>query len=157
MKDTSIEVSPDLLEQFQALWDSRLAAEAEDKSEELSYFGSWLASGRFPPAWILQKLRETLAQSRALKDREAVFEALPSAAASEPLLTIQALRDLIDTTKEPRSIDYKKEDIQQTLALVAASRNQDAAGLAKECVDVLAARGFLVFRHTLDGVQAPPA
>jgi hypothetical protein len=157
LKDTSIEVSPDLMEQFQALWDSRLGAEAEDKSEELSYFGSWLASGRFPPAWSLQKLRETLAQSRALKDREAVFEALPSVAASEPLLTIQALRDLIDTTKEPWSIDYKKEDIEQTLMLIAASRNQDAAGLAQECVDVLAARGFLVFRHTLESVQAPPA
>lgn len=149
LDDRSVEVSAEQLEQLQRLWDSRISAEAEDKAEELSYFGGWFASGRFPAAWSLTKLRETIAHSGALKEREDVLGALPSTAAAEPLLTAQALRDLIDISKEPWAIDYKEDEIKETLALLSTSGNEQAAELARECVDVLAARGYLSFRNAV--------
>jgi hypothetical protein len=157
LEDRSVEVSPERLEQLQKLWDDRISAQTEDKAEELSYFGSWFASGRFPAAWSLTRLRETIARSRALKDREDVLGALPSTASAEPLLTAQALRDLIDISKEPWAIDYKEEEIKQTLALLSTSGDEQATELARECVDVLAARGYLSFRNALSGAATPTA
>lgn len=149
LEDRSLEVSDDRRQSLEDLWSQRLSSGASDNAEELSYFGSWFASGRFPAAWSLQKLRETIAQSRALKDREDVLGALPAYAAAEPLLSIEALRDLVDLSKEPWAINYKEEEISQTLALVAASGDDRARELARECVDVLAARGYLSFRNAL--------
>jgi hypothetical protein len=157
LEDRSVELSAERLEQLQTLWADRISAQTEDKAEELSYFGSWFASGRFPAAWSLPKLRETIAQSRALKDREDVLGALPSTAPAEPLLTAQALRDLIDISKEPWAIDYKEDEIKQTLALLSTSGNEQAIELARECVDVLASRGYLSFRNALSGAASSSA
>ncbi|MCJ8159708.1 hypothetical protein [Sphingomonas sp. LaA6.9] len=153
LADRSLEISPDRLEQLQEIWNDRLETDSSDKAEELSYFGSWFASGRFPAAWVLGKLRETVAQARSLKDRENVFGSLPSTAPAEPLLTAEALRDLINISKDPWGIDYKEDEIKQTLALIAASADGRAVELAQECVDLLAARGYLSFREALSGAK----
>lgn len=153
LEDRSLEISAERLEQLLGIWNDRLAADSSDKAEELSYFGSWFVSGRFPAAWSLGKLRETVAHARSLKDREDVFGALPSTASAEPLLTAELLRDLINISKDPWGIDYKEDEIKQTLALIAASDDKGAVELARECVDVLAARGYLSFRDALNGAK----
>lgn len=149
LEDRSVEVSAARLQQLQELWEERLSADTKDKAEELSYFGSWFASGRFPADWALRKLRETITQSRALKDREDVLGALPPNAAAEPMLTAEALRELIDISKEPWAINYREEAIKETLALLTVSNDEKAVELARKCVDVLAARGYLSFRAVL--------
>jgi hypothetical protein len=67
------------------------------------------------------------------------------------------LRDLIDISKEPWAIDYKEEEIKQTLAVLSTSGNEQAIEVARECVDVLAARGYLSFRNALSAAASSNA
>jgi len=64
-------------------------------------------------------------------------------------MTGEALRDIIEISKEPWAIDYKSQEIRETLALIKSLGCNDALNLAQACVGILAAHGPPLFHDAL--------
>ena len=122
--------------------------------EELAAFGGWFASGRFNEAWALGHLQQVIEHVGKADPISEVLDALSSIASRHPRDATVALRGLVEGDREPWIPLVHGEDLRAILGAAIRSGSAQAAEVAREVVNRLAARGHHEFRDLLE--TAPP-
>lgn len=151
---TEEEVSPEILDRLQRLWEHRFKTIKNDKipdshTAELSAFGWWFASGKFDDNWSIKQLEEILEITGQIGREHWVFDRLEVLAPKLPNSVVKCLRIIIEGEEEDLHIYSRENQIRIILTAVIKSGDGSAKETAKQLIHQLGTRGFLKFRDLL--------
>jgi len=106
----------------------------------MAAFAWWSGAPRLDISWWLEQLRWVLRHSVAPDPSFLVLEALPGAAAVDPLATVDALRKMLDVVREPWSFAGHIDDVHRALSVVMSSGSEIAVERGRRIIDELGAR-----------------
>lgn len=151
------EVSPELLERLQRLWDWRIGTILGLPAitiyvSELKTFGSWFACGRFNSQWAIAQLIEVLSLAKNVDDKRKVSHRLVDLAPSMPLEAVKCW-DLMAEERQGKDWIFI-DDQENSRAIVSAALQlgeEETRKAAKELINRLLARNYADLRDLLSG------
>lgn len=144
-------VPPEPLQRLQKLWAARLrvaraAGPPSPQKEEITAFGWWFASRKFPDSWSLDQVLEVLKLAGSIEPDHLVVERLAELAASEPAKAVECLALIIEGDKNGWGVRAWMDHARNILAQAIHSISQTARTRAIELVHHLGERGYSQFR-----------
>jgi hypothetical protein len=142
------EVSNDLLERLQKLWEWRIsevrnALPTDSESSDLKWFSWWFASRNFDSNWAVTQLMEALRLAKHIHFDEDVLHYLVVLAPSMPLATVECLNLMAESIEgDEWFLSCYQEDNRAILWAVLQSEDQQARKAAKELISRLLVRGI---------------
>ena len=154
LRNTRGAVPAEILQRLQKLWTSRLevvraSGPSSPQKEELTAFGWWFASKRFPDSWSIDQVLEVLRIAGSIEPDHSVVERLAELAGSMPAKAIECLALIVEGDKEGWGVLSWREHARTLLATVIHSADITARGSAVELVHRLGRRGYPEFRDLL--------
>lgn len=154
LSDTPNDVPTLILQRVQELWFRRLAAakkgnSADEFQAELSAFGWWYSSGKFPEEWALNQLKAVLDLTDSVDMDQAVVERLSGFAATYPLEVVRCLDAIVSGDRDGWGVHRWKDHAKSILQTAIAAANDDARETAIALIHRLGARGHFDFRELL--------
>lgn len=154
------EVPPEVLDRFQALWESRVRQLPNDPSirEELPAFGSWFAAARFDDDWALGQLESVLEQGRVgstepLQYEPGVMRRLAQLATAHPVRIARILRRIVDLTQEGMGAYGWLDEAREIIQVAVRSGDPNARTAVIGVLDRLGALGFRDVRELVGSTQ----
>lgn len=140
----SEEVPELFLRRAEALWDSRMTEVQEGRTqpEELSGFGWWVESRKFPPEWWLPRLK-LATTSPSFEPHGQLGEQLAAAAQAFPAETVEVLANLLRSRSEPYRRFGLIQKAPDVLAAALDLGDEPAQRAAQDLVDHLGREGHL--------------
>lgn len=138
---------------FERLADELLGLLEQHGGEEmghLSSLGLWIASGRFDPAWTVDRLQRLLAFAGAAEPSFEVMDCLVEMSRSHPTEAFGALRTWLNTNRSDRSVLIGGPDEPAIAILRAALDQPSTEDDARSFIHQLGAAGHLGFGRLLD-------
>jgi hypothetical protein len=139
----SVQPSTEVRERLMRLWESRLAlavADAERVSGEITKFGWWLGSKKFPADWAVNQAMRVLEVTRALDPDFAVIETFAQFAPQFPYEATHAARILFEEDREGWAIHGWGEHLRSIL-VEALNDGEKARKEATETIELLVSKG----------------
>ena len=133
------------------LWESRLALAATDAtqvSDEITRFGWWLGSKKFPDDWAVNQAMRVLEVSRSLDPDFAVIETFAQFAPRFPYEAVHAARILFEEDREGWAIHGWGEHLRSIL-VQALNDGEKARKEATETIELLVSKGHRGYRTLL--------
>jgi hypothetical protein len=151
LRNTQGPVASEILQRLQKLWATRLqvvraAGPSSPQKEELTAFGWWFASRKFPDSWSLEQVLEVLRLSGSIEPDHLVVEQLAELAASEPAKAVECLALIVEGDKNGWGVLSWLDHARNLLAKAIQSVDQSARSRAIDLVHLLGARGYSQFR-----------
>ena len=150
-QEGAAELAPEIQQRFMKLLEYRLAHGANDVNasrEELSGFGWWFASKKFPDDWAIDRLLSILEKFREINPDFAVVKRLGELAAAYPYETVRAMGIIFEEDREGWAI-HGWEDAPQIIINEALKAGGGSRAEAERIVNLLVARGHFGFRSLL--------
>jgi hypothetical protein len=143
-----------VLERSRALWESRVAAargaaNAMTFREELSHFGWWFSSRRFPPAWSFEQLHAVLMLVKHIGPEFKVAETMEELVAEYPVECVRAVHLMAVGNRKGWEIYANEQHFQKILATAIASGNATAKAAADDLIQYFVANGQFSYRALL--------
>ena len=137
---------------MRSLWEERLAyikqvRENSEQLKELSAFGWWFSSGKFPYKWLMEQLTEVLSLGCEIEADYHVMEKLVELASRYPLGVIKCSGLMIEQDKKSWGILHWKDQILKIIETVLANRQRSSSRLARELANRLVSKGYLDFKN----------
>jgi hypothetical protein len=154
LHNTSREIPPQALERFRKLWVSRFevvrASEAvPKKADELTAFGWWFVSKKFPDQWSIDQLIEVLMITNRIEPEHLVLERLAELSASMPLRTVECLALIVEGDREGWAILGWRGHVRTIIATAISTVDENTRRRAATLVHYLGTRGNFEFRDLL--------
>lgn len=152
-KDTNI-ISPEKLANLQKLWEWRLEemkeAPSADRRAELSAFGWWAISGKFPMNWTLDRFKEGLGLAGWAEPDDEVIKWLADLAQAMPMFSVQCLTIMAEGDRDSWGLYYSwQEHIRNIIASALQSSDIDAQKVATNLVNNFCSKGIIQYRDLL--------
>ncbi len=143
-----------ILERSRALWESRVAAarsaaNAMTFREELSHFGWWFSSRRFPPAWSFEQLHAVLTLVNHIEPEFKVAETMEELVAEYPVECVRAVHLMAIGNRKGWEIYANEKHFQKIVATAIASGNAMAKAAADDLIQYFVAKGHFSYRALL--------
>ena len=143
-----------VLGRSRTLWESRVAAargavNATTFREELSHFGWWFSSRRFPPAWSFEQLHAVLTLVKRIEPQLKVAETMEELVAEYPVECVQSIRLIAVGSLKEWEVYASEEHFQKVLAKAIASGNATAKTAADDLIQYFVAKGQFSYRALL--------
>jgi hypothetical protein len=156
LRNTQGAVPAEILQRLQKLWTTRLevvraAGPSSPLKEELTAFGWWFASKKFPGSWSLDQVLEVLRLAGSIEPDHLVVELLAELAASEPAKAVECLALIVEGDKDGWGVLSWPQHARNLLAAAIHSADETARMGAINLVHYLGARGYSEFRDLLPG------
>jgi len=148
-------LSPEGSALLRELWEWRRTEAAPatkaDARAELSAFGWWFTSKKFPEDWALQELTAVLGLTRWAEPYDAVLEHLAALAPQEAGLAVSLLAKMVEGDHDGWAIrrGWRKAP-RSILETALRSADQSARQAAEQLINRLGALGFLQYRDLLN-------
>jgi hypothetical protein len=147
-------VPSEVLQRLQNLWATRLqivrtANPLSPQKEELTAFGWWFASKKFPVDWSIDQVLEVLRVVGSIKPDHLVVERIAELAREEPAKAVESLALIIEGDKNGWAVLSWLEQARNVLAQAIHSPDQFARTRASDLVHRLGERGYSQFRDLL--------
>jgi hypothetical protein len=136
----------DVVERFQALWDEHLSVRED---QELRAFGWFALSDAIPAPWFLERLIAVLERVKAVSGEHWVLERLAVTANEHPLLSIRALRLMLQASTDGSGPYAWRDEITTILQAAVSSPDETAQQMAADAVNALGRMGFKEYRSIL--------
>jgi hypothetical protein len=140
---------PKQIDRLIDLWSFAAERASRASAEELAAFAWWFPLTAVPLPWRLEQLVVLLDAGVRPDPEFLITRALPSLVRDEPMLTVRALRGLLELEKESWTITASGEDIERVLASALESEDPDSRALAEDTVHWLGAVGYRQYRALL--------
>jgi hypothetical protein len=144
-------------QRLQELMEWRLSAASglspEDRATELSEFGWWFASQKFPQEWALSHLLGILTLTHQVDDAGQVTEVLTTMVESAPEQVMDALT-LMAEGSDPLGHGLWLEAAEPPIRTALVSDSAAAREKATDLVHLLGAKGYRTFERLLPGREA---
>lgn len=121
-----------------------------ERMGHLSSLGLWIVSGRFDPAWTVDRLQRLLELAGAVAPSFEVMDGLVEMSRSHPTEAFEALRTWLTTNRSDRRVLIGGPDEPAMAILQAALDQPSTEDDARSLVHQLGAAGYLGFRDLLD-------
>jgi hypothetical protein len=153
LRNTEGVVDSEVLQRVQRLWARRLQAlstvgASSPEKKELTAFGWWFASGKFPDSWSFEQLLEVLKFCASIEPEHLVVERLAGLAASHPGKAVECLELIVNGDKTWGVLGWI-DHARRLLAQAINSGDQSARTRAIDLVNHLGALGYSQFRDLL--------
>jgi len=148
------EVSPELLERLQRLWEWRIGKilglpAITIYASELKTFGSWFACGRFDSQWAIAQLMEVFKLAQDVDELWMVRRHLATIPPSMPLEAVNCL-DLIAEADNRKGFSgfllNAQKDSRAIVSAALQSADEETRKAAKELISRLLARNYADLR-----------
>jgi hypothetical protein len=154
LRETQGAVPSEVLERLQKLWATRLqavraAGPSSPQKEEITAFGWWFASKKFPDSWSLDQVLEVLRLAGSIEPDHSVVERLAELSASEPAKAVECLELIIEGDKNGWAVLSWLDHARNLLAQAINSGDQSARTRAVDLVHHLGARGYPQFHDLI--------
>jgi hypothetical protein len=154
LRNTQGTVPAELLQRLRKLWGARLdvvraAGPSSPQKEELTAFGWWFASRKFPDIWSMDQVLEVLRIAGSIEPDHSVVERLSELAESMPAKAVECLALIVEGDKEGWGVLSWRDHARTLLAAVIRSADTTARGNAIELILRLGRRGYPEFRDLL--------
>jgi hypothetical protein len=154
LHNTSGAVPLDALERLKNFWTRRFEAVRATETigeqvEELTSFGWWFVSKKFPDQWSVDQLFEVLKITKRIEPEHLVLERLAELSASLPTRTIECLALIVEGDREGWAILGWRGHVRTIIATAINSADETARRHAVALVHHLGTRGNFEFRDLL--------
>jgi hypothetical protein len=154
LRNTQGTVPAQILQRLQKFWVTRLevvraAGPSSPQKEELTAFGWWFASKKFPDSWSIDQVLEVLRIAGSIEPDHSVVERLAELAGSMPAKAVKCLQLIIEGDKDGWGVLSWRDHARALLAAAIHSTDQAARTTAVELIQHLGRRGYPEFRDLL--------
>jgi hypothetical protein len=142
------EVSNDLLERLQKLWEWRVSEvrnvlPSDSQSSDLKWFRWWFASRKFNSNWAIAQLMEVLRLAKQIDFDKDVLHHLVTLGSSMPLATVECLGLMADSIQGDKWFLSSEQDYSRAILSTALqSGDEETRKAAKELINRLLARNY---------------
>lgn len=146
-------LSPEMQARLMRLWESRmelLKTDSKEEAEELTTFGWWLASAKFPDQWAIEQAMPILERVRSLRPDFAVVEALDKLSTKYPYEAVRVVHVLFEGDQDGWAIHGWDQHLDSILKR-ALGDGEMARKEAEEMIALLVSRGFRGYRNLREG------
>jgi len=156
LRNTKGAVPAEILQRLQKLWARRLefvrtGGSSSPLKEELTAFGWWFASKKFPDSWSVDQVLQVLRIAGAIEPDHLVVERLAELSALLPAKAVECLALIVECDKDGWAVLSWREHARNLLAQAIHSADQTARIRAIDLIHNLGARGYSEFRDLLPG------
>jgi hypothetical protein len=145
------QVSPDIVERFEKLWDLYWAGAGRNDAGEAPYawlFGTWFSCGKFSEPWALDRLHQFVEVSPIPQPDDEIVDKLSEMAHIDVVKSVQILDKMVRGDREGWRIHSwetgAKDILEQALNATAEARET-----AEKLIDYLGRRGYMEFGRVL--------
>ncbi len=154
LRNTQGAIPAEILQRLQKLWATRLevvraAGPSFPQKEELTAFGWWFASKKFPDGWSIDQVLEVLRIAGSIEPDHLVVERLAELSALMTAKAVECLALIVEGDKDGWAVLSWREHARNLLGGAIHSADQTARMRAINLVHYLGARGYSEFRDLI--------